>query len=773
MAAGKAKKAKKGSTADSKAAAKAAKKNKAAAKQEKRETKQIKKTKQKGKAKDNSNSGAGDQDMDEADLIRTLEEYRQKWAEEHKVSGEILHMSGVTTTRLIWYLVRHSAEETVEGPPSRRANATFTPCPVKDHLYLFGGEYFDGQKVELYADMYRYAPDKNEWRKFTSPTAPGPRSAHQMVPSPAGGGKLWLFGGEFSAPNQSSFHHYRDLWCFDISTHTWDRFDTKMRPSARSGHRMCMWKHLMFLFGGFQDTGIRTSYLADLWVWDTQNYRWHQIEFGELERKPAARSGCSLLPCTEGIVLHGGYCKIYDGKRSTGIGQALEDTWLLRIPPANEEGVIDLKKCKWEKRKKVGYAPSLRSGCTMALWQAKNMGVLFGGVSDEDKDEETLESVFHNDMFGYNLGGSGRWISLPLKKKKKQGGGGGAAKKKKKAKAAAAAAAAAEAAARREAQEEDEHDMSGTGEDRDESDDDAGSVEDEGPKPWEIAKMQKEAAQLAQQGGGGSESGSLAAAMDDDEDEDDPDDPQKTVPMSRYNAMLAVQRNTLYIYGGILESGDREWTLDDFHTIALDKLDKFNCLRECVIDNDWLGSDSEDDDDSSSGDEDEDDDGDKSESEDDEADEGAIRAEDEDVVMEAVPVADLKLSDAEQAALDAKRAQAEREELRKRATAFAGVSTSASRTAEDILSTPQPGETLAQFFERSKEYFTQKAHEHQPAHKGKELRRDGFELAKDAYEKYLPLLEELIRIQEEAGLDADEAKSGQRAGLGTDSRNRR
>ena len=57
---------------------------------------------------------------------------------------------------------------------------------------------------------------------------------------------------------------------------------------------------------------------------------------------------------------------------------------------------------KWEKRKKTGYAPSLRSGCTMALWSAKNMGVLFGGVTDEDTNEETLESVFHNDMCVYS-----------------------------------------------------------------------------------------------------------------------------------------------------------------------------------------------------------------------------------------------------------------------------------------------------------------------------------------------------------------------------------
>ena len=56
---------------------------------------------------------------------------------------------------------------------------------------------------------------------------------------------------------------------------------------------------------------------------------------------------------------------------------------------------------KWEKRKRpsTAYAPCLRSGCTMAYWAAKNTGVMFGGVTDEDTHEETLESVFHNDLY--------------------------------------------------------------------------------------------------------------------------------------------------------------------------------------------------------------------------------------------------------------------------------------------------------------------------------------------------------------------------------------
>lgn len=59
----------------------------------------------------------------------------------------------------------------------------------------------------------------------------------------------------------------------------------------------------------------------------------------------------------------------------------------------------DPTKWKWEKRRRIGYAPSARSGCSMTLWAAKGMGVSFGGVFDEERDEESLESVFYQDMW--------------------------------------------------------------------------------------------------------------------------------------------------------------------------------------------------------------------------------------------------------------------------------------------------------------------------------------------------------------------------------------
>ena len=51
---------------------------------------------------------------------------RREWEEAHKVT-----------------------EELVEGPPSRRANATFTPCPSGNYIWAIGGEFFgdDGKAV--------------------------------------------------------------------------------------------------------------------------------------------------------------------------------------------------------------------------------------------------------------------------------------------------------------------------------------------------------------------------------------------------------------------------------------------------------------------------------------------------------------------------------------------------------------------------------------------------------------------------------------------------
>jgi hypothetical protein len=120
---------------------------------------------------------------------------------------------------------------------------------------------------------------------------------------------------------------------------------------------MVVWKHYVILFGGFIDVGIKSklpgafftlsvlcpaNYLSDLWVFDTQELKWKQIEYLDKDRAPGCvlpsvldsahprpRSGFSFIPCPEGAILHGGFVKQYvKGVRSKGV--PLDDTWLLR-----------------------------------------------------------------------------------------------------------------------------------------------------------------------------------------------------------------------------------------------------------------------------------------------------------------------------------------------------------------------------------------------------------------------------------------------------------
>ncbi|KAG2018767.1 hypothetical protein CC2G_008160 [Coprinopsis cinerea AmutBmut pab1-1] len=733
------------------AAAKAAKKAKAQQKSEKREKKKV--LKESGNLPNGAKSGSGKkggkknaEDSDD-DLEAILAQMQKEWEAAHKVT-----------------------EELVEGPPSRRANATLTACPNGGHLWCVGGEWFseDG-RAHFYNDTFRYTPEKDEWRKFVSPTCPGPRSAHAVCATPAGGGKLFLFGGEFSSLHQTSFHHYGDFWAFDVGTHSWDRIETKIRPSPRSGHRMAMWKHYVVLFGGFYDPGITTRYLNDLWVFDTQEYTWKQVEFKETELRPSPRSGFSFLPCPEGILLHGGYCKQYSkGKRPVGV--MLEDTWLLKlsIPEASEAATSSSKaqtskatpsasksnkgnkgaskgtplnlNVKWERRKRPSdaFAPSLRSGCTMALWSAKGMGVMFGGVTDEDKNEEVLESVFHNDLFGYQISGKGRWISLNLKQPKAKG-----KKKKKDAK-------------------------------KNSNNQDSGDENDEGHQP--------------------------PAPPNGDASKVEADDPNLTVPIARYNAMLAVLKNTLYIYGGILEKGSKEYTLDDFYSLQLDKLDRFTCLKplsfEIPAGEGESSSEDDDDDDDDEDSEDEDLDngefddesehGENAVDNDDDDDEAGEEAEvddgsegDDELDADDKPVKekvdrkqkrkdkkDKKKAALEEAASVAiEELKEEVSELRQQASSFMNSAKDPGRNAEEALSTPLPGETLAMFYARSRDYWTQKAMQQDEGdNQGKELRRVGFALAEERYESYKPLLEEVEKILAEAGLNEEEMRMSAQAG---------
>jgi len=95
--------------------------------------------------------------------------------------------------------------------------------------------------------------------------------------------------------------------------------------------------------------------------------------------------------------------------------------------------------------------------------------------------------------------------------------------------------------------------------------------------------------------------------------------PEAVKPSGRINACMAVGKDMLYLYGGMMEVKDREITLDDLYSLNLSKLDEWKCIIP-ASESEWLeiSEDEDDDDDDEADDNENDSEGDASQTDEDE-----------------------------------------------------------------------------------------------------------------------------------------------------------
>lgn len=204
---------------------------------------------------------------------------------------------------------RKTVTETISTPPTPRSNFSLCAHPEKDELILFGGEFFNGNELTIYNELYFYNIAKDEWKSVRSPAGPAPRCSHQMVSVANDGGQLWIFGGEHPSPSQLQFFHYRDLWVYRLAEKKWEKVVATGGPSARSGHRMVAMKKKLYVFGGFYDSGVSYTYFNDVWMFSMETYTWHEIKC-EGAIKPAPRSAGCLAATLDGkLLVWGGYSR--------------------------------------------------------------------------------------------------------------------------------------------------------------------------------------------------------------------------------------------------------------------------------------------------------------------------------------------------------------------------------------------------------------------------------------------------------------------------------
>ncbi|KAK3757981.1 hypothetical protein RRG08_058293 [Elysia crispata] len=447
-------------------------------------------------------------------------------------------------------------------PPSPRCNLSMVPHTEREELLLFGGEYFTGNKMYVYNDLFLYQIRKNEWTKVSIPNAPPPRSAHQAVCVAHQGGQMWVFGGEFSSHSQNQFYHYKDLWLLHLRDKQWEQVKSPGGPSARSGHRMAALKKQLFVFGGFHDNARDFKYFNDVYSFDLETYTWSALS--PSGTGPVPRSGCVLLPVQETarIIVYGGYSK-EKVKRDVDKGTMHTDMFALVQEKKREDTAESTTKWKWQPVKQSGARPTPRSGMSGTVVAPGNKALLFGGVFDQEDDDEDLEGNFFNEFWSLDLN-KGKWFPVDLKNKKVD------KKKRRKIK---------------KTDEEGGMEIDGNGDleevEDDEENDEEMEIAQEGVEGLDLSDGSSQVQKtnddifkvtVAPSAAGpemATSSSDVATAFAAEE---------KFWPSARMNTSVAFKDGNFFMYGGVFEEGDKQVTLADFYSLDTNKMDTWTVI---------------------------------------------------------------------------------------------------------------------------------------------------------------------------------------------------
>lgn len=463
---------------------------------------------------------------------------------------------------------RQRVVETVVDPPSRRINFTLVAHPFKDELIMFGGEFHDGQKTTVYGDMFSYNLNKKEWTIIKAPRAPPPRCGHQAVVTSTNKGEMWIFGGEFSSPSELQFYHYKDLWVYRIGEKKWEKIVSPGGPSSRSGHRMIYMKKKLIVFGGFYDNLRECKYYNDIHIFNLETYTWHKIECNG--NPPVPRSGCIMLPISDKLLVYGGYSK---EKVKAGVerGQIHTDMFLLSPEKNDQTGL----KWKWVLTKQTGLRISPRCGMTAVLVQP-HIAYTFGGVFDNIDDDEELQGTFYNDLLSLDLE-KFQWHEVTLTGKKEV-----ATQRKKE---------------RLQKEEEIHVDKYNKHEDKERSD-----ICEDSLIETSNSNVSTEPA-ITYTDDNDVFTLTVSSSIPSNTQVDSIEKIENIFsPSPRINPGLVVKNNMLYLYGGMLEIGNKQFTFNDFHSLDCRKLNEWKTIiDDDLTSQEWFdtsSSDSEQDNDS-------------------------------------------------------------------------------------------------------------------------------------------------------------------------------
>lgn len=668
--------------------------------------------------------------------------------------------------------------------PLPRANATL--CDVdgekRDCFYLFGGEYFDGVANIFLDDMLRYEVAKKEWKKVLTAPRPNPRCAHSCVSYKQ---SLYIFGGEFE--NADQYHHFRDLWKFDTRTLKWTEISARNPPSARSGHVAFVWKNFMVIFGGFFEAARETKWYNDVSIFNLQTEMWMDVPQSRLAAKPEPRSACNISSFgTDKILIHGGFSKMKSVNAASET-KVHSDGWVLHLSPLQQQKPPSWERWMSSSKGSSGITPNGRAGTASVTYKSRML--VFGGVVDSELQHHKVDSVFYNSLIALDMDRR-KWFPLKVKEKVVGGGRRRRKKtpssddegKEDNDEAEQASDDTDSSDDLEEDEDVDINDEDKTGWDLDmlranmfafvdgdgnivyeriDDDDDAKidpvqegkteesseeeeKEEDETKEEEKVednndtsAEKQIESPSIIQSTEIGASPKAHNTKLLDPKitsssvmflnpETKVPEAVRRKDPLPRINASLLTVGHTLYLYGGILEVGDREVTLDDMWCVDLRKRENWECLWPGTMHRQvWRGA-AFDDDDSyiSTGREEESDDG-------DDDDDDAECSEEE--------------TKADNEKNDESGKKKHKKGLRQEIACL-----NEKYQLDDENRTPIDNEPLADFYSRTSAYWNDLAAKEligtDSELSNKELKRQGFKLAQTRYNELEPVLNRLAEL---------------------------
>ena len=70
------------------------------------------------------------------------------------------------------------------------------------------------------------------------------------------------------------------MWSLDIKTNVWTEIKpTGDVPTARSGHRMLVWRNYIVLFGGYYESIREAKWYNDLYLYSFAEEKWIAISY--------------------------------------------------------------------------------------------------------------------------------------------------------------------------------------------------------------------------------------------------------------------------------------------------------------------------------------------------------------------------------------------------------------------------------------------------------------------------------------------------------------